>query len=249
MNLKNLWKATVCAGLVLMAGACSEDEPAPSINSDEAAELIAETLTVDAGLAAIINQSAIAANAAVEANSSGRVDACAYHDEARVVLSSDPGAVPSFAINFSYAFDLECDGESAKNLAATVTYSIAYEGPDAKLDSEGTSSAAVTNLSLEEENFIINGNFDRTGSFEIKQGEQLAGTSQVEINLDDILVNKETEAIVGGSASLTISGSITGKGSYSYSATLTFNDNGTAKLAIAGKSYIVNLVSGAVTAG
>ncbi len=249
MNKKNFWKSAVLAGLVVVAAACSEDEPTPAINNDEAAELIGASLTVNSGLLAIVNQSAVAADAAVAASSSGRQAACEYSDEADFEISSDPGTTPSFAYVFSYDFLLQCDGETATSLNVNATYSIEYDGPNAAFDFDGTSALSVSELQESSADYVLNGDFDRSGSYEWKQDNPSAGTSEIGITIEELVVNKESQRIVEGTATVNLSGSVTGKGSYSYSATVEFNGDGTADLTVNNAAYIVNLTSGVVTKG
>jgi hypothetical protein len=59
-----------------------------------------------------------------------------------------------------------------------------------------------------------------------------------------VVVDKESHEILSGSASATITGTVTGKGSFTYTGTIVFNGDHMAELTVKGTKYLVNLATG-----
>jgi hypothetical protein len=67
------------------------------------------------------------------------------------------------------------------------------------------------------------------------------------MTIEEVTVNKTTKSITGGSATLTIMGTATGKGNYSFSAKVTFLGGGQGTMVIDGTTYNVNLLTGEIS--
>ena len=81
----------------------------------------------------------------------------------------------------------------------------------------------------------------RTSDVQTKGVNAKETNSETTIVLTDIQVNKSTEQILSGTATVSITGSLASKGDFSYSGTITFNGAGLATLVLGSKSYSVNL--------
>lgn len=240
------------AALVVFSASCGDDENAapPAISTDEAADMIGQALSANGGLLSIANQSAIYAGVAVEAVAGGRQAACEFSDDETISVSSQPGTSPTFGFSITYAFSLVCDGEEASSLSVDVEYELAYDGPEVAFAFNGSSALSVSGLQEAAPSYIINGDLDRNGTFQWKEENGSVGTAFVEVQYDELIVTKTyPHVITDGTATVNLSGSVTGKGSFSYSATVDFNNDGTANVTVGGVAYKVDLVSGSATRG
>jgi hypothetical protein len=62
-----------------------------------------------------------------------------------------------------------------------------------------------------------------------------------------VVVDKESHEILSGTASATITGTVTGRGSFTYTSAIVFNGSHMAELTVKGTKYLVNLATGTVT--
>jgi hypothetical protein len=103
---------------------------------------------------------------------------------------------------------------------------------------------ALTNVADPTSNLSLTGTLGSSGSYQLLTGNKGAGTQVFNYTLNSLIISQNGAGIVSGSASFTTSG--TGpQGVWSYSGTITFNNNQTATVTISGKAYTVNLATGA----
>jgi len=111
-----------------------------------------------------------------------------------------------------------------------------------------TNLVTVENSTITQDSiWTLNGTYLRTGTHVITTTAKSISHT-ITIKLTNLLVNKNTKAINGGTATVTITGSVKDKGSFSYTGTLVFNGSGVGTLTISGVSYLINLLTGDVTA-
>lgn len=230
--------------------ACKDDEEAPNaISSDEAAVMMSSSLASNSsGFASVSKEAANKSEDIVDENSSGRVATCGVSQNIDLSGSSPVSGAITWSYDFSYKFRLNCSTQEApESITASLTYNGAYDSPSAAFEYSGLSEVALTGLAEAETNFLLNGFYKRSGSFEIKEGEKKSGSGNTELTLTDVEVSKETHKISTGTAKLLLSGSVSEKGSFKYEATVEFLGNDSANLTIKSEVYVVNLVSGEVT--
>ena len=86
----------------------------------------------------------------------------------------------------------------------------------------------------------MNGAYTRNGSQESKIGQQNSFTSTLTITASNLLVDKSTQEINGGTASFTLEGSGSGGTNITYTGSIVFNGNQSATLTLNGNSYPLN---------
>lgn len=231
--------------LGLAVAACNDDENSTTkLSSDEQAEMVAASM----GKSGFASSSEQSAEYADEAMASRRVAECGATSENSGSLTGNIGSIA-----YSYAFDfdvtLECNGnEEPESVTSEFTYEGSIDGPRFASEHSGSGALVVSSLEEASANYEIDGTYDRSGSFDSKIDTEASGSSNVDITVHNVLVNKSTKVIAGGTADATIQGQITGKGSYSFDAHIVFNGNGTANIVVSGKTYVTNLATGEVTA-
>ncbi|HEU5292434.1 MAG TPA: hypothetical protein VFU05_17425 [Cyclobacteriaceae bacterium] len=241
-TLKGAW--VVIFGLVV-AG-CNDDEMKSTnkLSSEEQAEMVAASVG-KSGFAASADQSADYADDAVDA--SGKTAECGYNADNSVSLSGTFGEI-IFSFAYDYAVSLVCtSSDEPKTLTSEFTYEGSFDGPKFATEYSGNGSLAVTSLEAASANYHINGTYERAGSFETKIEEQSSGSSNIMIDIDEVIISKSTKAIVSGSADASVSGVVAGKGNYAFDAHIVFNGDGTATITVSGDHYIMNLATGQVT--
>jgi hypothetical protein len=224
-----------------------DDQPANSITSEEAAVIASSSFSSNSsGINSVSAKSADEAADLAEAN--GRVAECGASSNIDFSASSPQGASITWSFDFSYKFRLNCN---ADNKPSTVTvdlnYSGDYSGPKLALDYSGIADWDLAGAEENVDRFLLTGLFKRSGSFAQKEGEKKSGSSNIEITLNDVILDKQTHEIISGTASFTLDGTIPDKGAYKYTGVATFQGNDTATLAIGGDNFTLNLETGDVT--
>ena len=98
------------------------------------------------------------------------------------------------------------------------------------------SSADTTNVNLRvgglsfSADYLFTGNYNRSGSQVSKVGRQSSFSSNLNITVDSVQVDKLTQSISGGSLDLNLTGTSTKGEDFSYGGELTFNGNSNATL-------------------
>jgi hypothetical protein len=246
--------------LLLLIGAlsCKKDSTATTaVTTDQAADIAAGSLAENSyGLASISDN--VAANAQVVAsistsrqtvNSSGAVthQACGT-TLADSLSNSGSGSSVTFSYFFKFARTLNCNSsEQPDNLANVLTYHGNFDGPRLTSANTGSATFTIAGLSPTALSFVINGEYKRTGSFQSKVGNDLSGNSNIDIVVTNLTLSKTTRKIASGSATISITGTTSKNGAFSYTGTLVFNGDGTATLTINGTAYNVDLSTGIKT--
>lgn len=230
----------------MMITSCDDDsESTEIVTSDEAADMAASALAVSsAGLVLTVENSTSVTDVAVDESTGGRIAACGYSKDSVFTKSNAAGAVVTYTYSFEYNYSLSCSADEPLKMTAAMSSSGEFEGT--RLASENTSAADLVVEALDKTltTYSVNGGYSREGSFQSKVRNLNSGTSTVSFTIDDISVDKTTKEILSGSAALTITGTVTGKGTFAFDATITFNGDNNATLLINGTSYSVNLLTG-----
>lgn len=240
-------KIGAIAILGLLAAACNDDDDnknTAKLTSQEQAEMVASSMG-QSGFAGSAEQSAGYAD---DATASGRQQECGYTNEGDFNLGATLGQI-SFSLDYTYNVALNCDdNEEPESFTASFDYDGSYNGPRFESDYSGSGDLTITSLSQDDDQFELNGSYDRAGSFKTKvDGEvQEEGQHSLDIDAHAVMVSKESHKITSGSADVSASGSIEGRGSYSFDADVTFNSNGTATIKVAGDTYTLTFSSNTV---
>lgn len=229
--------------LGLLAVACNDDDNnnTTKLSSQEQAEMVASSMG-QSGFAGSAEQSAEYAD---DATASGKLQECGYTNEGNFELGGTLGQIV-FSLNYSYDVALNCDGnEEPESFTSSFDYEGSYTGPRFESDYSGNGDLTLTSLDEEDDSFELNGSYERSGEFKTKEDGEVSeeGQHSLDIDANNVMINKGTKKITSGSAAVSASGSIEGRGSYSFDADVTFNSNGTATIDVAGDTYTLTLSS------
>jgi len=139
---------------------------------------------------------------------------------------------------------MNCNNSVPDNLTGSLTYSGSFSGPRLSSTNSGSATFVVAGLSPNATNFVINGEYKRSGTFQSKTDTTNRGSYSVDIVVTNLKLTKPGRTIASGTATISITGDVAKKGSFSYAGTLVFNADGTATLTLSGKVYIINLTIG-----
>jgi hypothetical protein len=232
------------AMLLLGAVACKKNGSSPSMSSNvsnaEAADMVAGSISRNSNGVANVSDDATA-NAAVVVSTHV---ACGTIRSDTISRKSPAGSPVTFSYNLTYNFTVNCSNNVPDNLASSLIYSGSFSGPHISSSNSGSSIFTVTGLLPAATTFVLNGEYKRAGTFQSKIDTTNHGNSNVDIVVTALTVTKSTRTIASGNASISVTGSVPKKGSFSYTGTLVFNGDGTATLTLNGTVYTINLADG-----
>lgn len=242
-------KAWLFLSMFAIAVACQDDdEPANSITSEEAAVIISSSLAANtSGLSFVSSKSADVTEDLLEDNSGGRVATCGLSQNLDLSGESPDGAAITYNYDFSYKFKLNCNTESEPSeVSVNLSYSGEFDAPKVAAEHSGIAELDVTGLDAVTEEFLLNGLFKRSGSFENKELVQTANSS-VEITLTDLTIDKVTHQILSGTGTFVLTGDVPSKGNFNYSGDITFLGADSAELNVNGDKFTANLKNSEVS--
>jgi hypothetical protein len=232
--------------LIVLAFSCSSKEEAPDveISSSEIAEEIGATLSSDVvGLALDIETlSADAENGRAEP--AGRVADCGVSYDTTFTKIYE-GLYVNGEQTVSYAYELTCNNKVPNSLVAT--FSSMGLRSSARLTSSSSSSGSMTATGIQPTSatYELNGTIARNAEIE---SATKSYTSTSNISLSALTISKSTMLIASGTATYTYQGTTSGGRSFSYTASVIFNGDGTATIDLNDdRTFLVNLETGEVT--
>ncbi len=232
--------------LLLGAVACTKNTSnVPAMNSNvsnaEAADMVAGSVSLNSnGVANVATDVSVSANVFVGAHLT-----CGTTKADSISRKSTTGSSVTYSYNLKYNYTLKCDANNnPDSLSSSLIYSGSFNGPNLSSTNSGSSIFTVGELSSSSADFVINGEYKRSGSFQSKIDTTNAGNNNVDIVVNGLTVKKIGQTIVSGNASISVSGNVPKKGSFSYTGTLVFNADNTATLTLNGVVYTINMVTG-----
>jgi len=253
--MKTFKLSTIAIALMLFTiSACKKDSTSiATVTTDDAADITAGALAENSGGLTSVTDN-IATNAdAVVASATGKtinsVGTASVHQACGTTLidsASNSGSADSVSWSYfvKYSRTLNCNtSNQPDNLIDSLLYNGNYHGPVVTSSNSGSAKVTIAGLTTEATNYVVNGDYNRTGSFDNKASGK-SYNSNIAIVVTNVLLTKPGHKIVGGTATFTISGS-TPKGTYSFSGTITFNQDSTATLTVTGGgTYTIDLHTG-----
>jgi len=145
-----------------------------------------------------------------------------------------------------YTYTLNCDSVTKNGIyngssTSTSEYKGSYTGPNLSSTNSGSSMIVIQGLGRGSNVYTVNGNYQRSGSYSSKTD---TGTNSVTIKLTNVILTKPFQFIKSGTATITVNGTSSKNGSFSYNGVLTFNTGNTATLTLNGTVYTIDLSLG-----
>jgi len=153
-------------------------------------------------------------------NAAGAAITYSYTYSSNSLLTCSVGAPSSFQFNYS-----------GKN-----NYSAAYLASDDSAQGNFT----VTGLNPGATQYVFNASYIRNGSETSKVRNQYSFTSNINIQSSNLTIDKSTQQIVSGTATVSVSGAANNGKAFSYSGTITFSGGNQALLVLGdGNTYTI----------
>jgi hypothetical protein len=232
----------------LVAGAlfsCNKsNNSTPNANTtDEAADLVTASLSVNTqGSLNSFNDVTVSAETRVNIDS---LCGTVWADSVKRSVPAVPGSNISYSYDAKYSYALNCTN-GVFNDSATITSSYSGSFSNTALASTfaGNSNFTVGGLGRNFTAYTINGQYNRSGSFQSKTDTTYSGTESIAITLNNIAVTKPLLTIKSGNATFTISGNMPKRGAFNFTGNIVFNGGYNATLTINGTVYTINLATG-----
>jgi hypothetical protein len=247
-------KLSLIIPLLLFAISCKKTSTSSSaVTVDDAADMAASSVAANSfGFASVADNVGINAQALNSVNAGGQQvngigsshQACGTTVADSITFSSTANSSVTFSAFYKFMRTLNCNvNVQPDNLINNITFKGNFDGPRLSSNDSGTASVTIAGLTTNATNFVVNGAYNRKGSFTSKVGGKASGSSNVTITATNILLSKPAREIVGGSATITISGSAAA-GTFSYAGVLAFKAGNQASLTVGTTVYLINLLTG-----
>jgi len=231
---------SLMAMLLLGAVACNKNNSSIRVNSNvsnaEAADMVAASVN---GVGNLADDASI--NATVFATTH---PACGTIRSDTVSRQNPTGSSATYNYMSTYNFIVNCVNNQPDNLSSNLVYNDTFSNSNFSSTNSGSSVFTVTGLAPTATDFVINGEYKRNGSFNSKIDTSNHGTQNVDIVINALTIRRPARTIASGTATTSVTGYVPKKGSFSYTGTLVFNGDGTAKLTLNGTVYLINLLTG-----
>jgi hypothetical protein len=237
---------SILAVLLLGAVACKKTDDhatrptTPNVSNAEAADMAAGSLSMNSN-----GMANVAADASVDASLyvHGHV-ACGTSKSDTISRQSQGGSQYTYSYNLIYNYMVNCVNNVPDNLSSNLAYSGSFSGPNLSSSNSGSTVFTVGGLAPGANDFVINGEFKRAGTFQSKVDTTNHGNNNIDIKVTALTIVKANRTIAGGNATISITGDVPKKGNFSFTGTLVFNADGTATLTLNGTVYTINLSTG-----
>jgi hypothetical protein len=236
---------TLAAGLLLAAGGCKQTggDPGPTnaVSPGVVAELAARTLSGSStqGLAVQVENLSVFSGGGGAHKPQADVQP---HDTTIVRDKADGGITYHYVI--THRVNVSDFGNSA---AAHATVAGIFDSPRVTSTDSSSGDLVLTHVVDAESLISVMGTWHRTGTTEVKLGEPIVYTSTTDATIN-LGVSKSNHKIAVGIGTLTVTGTVSGGGSFSYLVNVVFRGNGVAELTINGSLYYVDLTTGTLVA-
>ena len=228
--------------LFAVIAACKKSAvPSLNVSVDDAASMLTGSLASSSyGLNNISDD--ISVNAQVFINLP-----CGSTKTDTLIRQSQAGLPSAYYYKLIYTHKLTCNANNLPdNISSNLTYTGNFNNSTLSLANSGTTSFVIAGLTPTAIVYSINGEYKSMGSFKLKSDTTNTGSANVDIVVKNVTINKATQVIASGTATVIITGTTLKKGDFTYNGTLTFNGNFMATLVLNDTTYSINLTTGVI---
>jgi hypothetical protein len=242
MTFMKKLKLSFLAMLLVGAVACKKTGISPTqISVSDAVDIMAGSLSRNSnGLANMSDDAGARAQTDIDGNLG-----CGTTLKDTSSRTSPSTATTTYSYGFGYSYTLNCNTAGmADNVVGKLNYTGVFSNPHISSTNTGSVSFTVAGLTTNATAYVFNGALIRNGSFASKTDTTNHGSLHLDVEIHNLLLYKPHRNIVGGNATFTLTGTIPKKGAFSFTGTVVFNTDGTAKITINGTAYSVDLTTG-----
>jgi len=161
------------------------------------------------------------------------------YDDTFVTSYDGVNVQSSYTVDWSY--EMSCNN---LNIPQSVVFAFATDGNYSSTRIISTDSSngnlEISGLQPTATEMILNGNFYRDGMQILTVINERAVNSNLEIELANIVIDKETNSIVSGTGTVLLSGTTQNR-NFTFQGSIVFNGNGSATIMLNGNTYEINL--------
>jgi hypothetical protein len=231
--------ATIFCGILIMSTSysCKKDASSSTATTDTVSETEASQAITQAVVPTSGGMAEQTANAAIVANDQIAYP-CSQSFDSSILLTNTAGASITYSADLEWNWILNC---SAANFTFAFKGHTTYSAPLMSSNDSTTAWFIITGLQESSTAYVLNSNYVRNGSQQSNIGNRNSFTSLITITSSNINIDKISEQIISGTATVSISGASTSGRSFSFSGNINFLGNQAATLTMAsGNVYQIN---------
>jgi hypothetical protein len=223
---------------------CKKDDDSSTVNTtQEVADDMASALGTDNS--GISSEIVMATNLSASYSTKSLATKDTMYSYDTTYTASYEGTYISYDYTYTLEYGFVYSNLTLDNFYYNGLLSGWYNGTKLYYTDERTGNWVVTGLGSSSTSYIVNGTTTRTGATQSKVRNKSTLASTSSLTLTNVLVNKNTHKITGGTITWTITGTVNTT-PYSYTATVTFTGSDQATLEINGTTYTIDLAAGEV---
>lgn len=226
---------SIIASLIILLSSCRKDADTKEMSEEEAIESIEQFVAEESGGYAEYLVQLIEIYQETNNN-------CNYSSDSTITRSRNIGLTTYNSIA-NYAYTLSCVNGTPDILTITTSASRDFDAPRVSASANTTTSNTTLSNLITGTAFEYNGTYALSGDITSKIRQRGAFDYNFSMTSSRIMIDKSTQKITGGTATVTFSGGVTGINNipFSYTGTITFNGNGTATLVLQGNNYTITI--------
>lgn len=217
----------------------SEDPTTTSISDDEILEIVSgATAASSEGVTAEAVEMAYVADAVLEKGPTALE--CGETADSTFIRNIDLDRISGSYSNYLY-WGLNCN---ELELPTSIFFGREMNGDYETarwISNDGANSDWTMDDLLLGPNYIFNGQYERTGTQESKVREMRNFSSTINIEIQDLNIDKGEKQIVSGLANFNLTGRVNGEVNFSHTGTIVFLGDGLANIIINGNTYTIEL--------
>jgi hypothetical protein len=232
-------KTIFAISLLTLAGvsACKKDATStttPTVTEADAVQLTTDAVVPSTGGMVTQTTSSVTLSSTAET----AAIPCGTTKDTTIAGASVSGAAFTYAYSLNWNYVLNC---STNAFTLNFTGSSSYTGALMSSNDASTGTYVVTGVLPGATSYSLTSSYERKGSQTSKVGQQTSFTSDLKITSSNIIVNKATDEISSGTATVSITGETSGGKSFSFGGTLTFLGGQQGTLVLnSGTSYAIS---------
>lgn len=217
--------------LSLIVAACSKNEDKPnSATEEEAVEMATQAMAPESG-GLVLQTNASLTFSLTNMNALN----CGVKKDSTITKSGGSGD-RNYNFTFSWSRLLTCSGSVPSKYEHSFSGSSAYNTPKMSSEDKSAGGFVVTGLEPVNTEITVNQTYERSGTQQSKVENTKSFTSKVNIQTQNVKINKITRQILSGTGAITINGTSSTGGTFNYTGSIIFNGANKATITINGGS-------------
>lgn len=225
-------------------GGCRKDqqETETPVTTDDAADVVTYALQSSSGGYASQTTKAAAYATSEGLRTTSQTLQCGIPYDTAVSFTYNSSNVTA-GYSLQWHLLLSCDSMNLpQSLSFTSPYNGNYDGPLMQSNNSGNLNWTITGLAAGNSvPYTFNGSFTRTGSHTSKVRNRLTFTSNLQMTMSSLTIDKTSQQITGGNGTMSLSCQSSSGQSYTFNGIIVFSSNGSATLTINGINYTIVL--------